>query len=57
MLSCRPGASSSSRLLVYTPHGQDLLRDFIARYKERYPDADIQFLDLGSREVLERVRV
>jgi iron(III) transport system substrate-binding protein len=55
--SCRPGANSGRRLLIYTPHGQDLLKDFIARYKERYPDADVQFLDMGSRQILERVTV
>ena len=57
LFSCRPGANNSRRLLVYTPHGQDLLRDFIARYKQQHPDADVQFLDMGSREILERVRV
>jgi len=57
LLSCRPGAGNKNRLLIYTPHGQDLLKDFIARYKQQYPDADVQFLDMGSREILERVRV
>jgi iron(III) transport system substrate-binding protein len=56
LFSCRP-ATTSRRLLVYTPHGQDLLRDFVNRYKQKYPDADVQFLDMGSREILERVRV
>lgn len=51
--SQRPGAHS---LLIYTPHGQDLLRDFIARYKQAHPETDVQFLDMGSREILERVR-
>jgi len=55
--SCRSGSVNSRRLLIYTPHGQDLLRDFVARYKQKYPEADVQFLDMGSREVLERVRV
>lgn len=55
--SCRPSTTNSHRLLIYTPHGQDLLRDFAARYKERYPDAEVQFLDMGSREILERVRI
>ena len=55
--SCRSGNNNSRRLLVYTPHGQDLLKDFIGRYKQQYPDADVQFLDMGSREILERVRV
>ncbi|MFN2530376.1 MAG: extracellular solute-binding protein [Pyrinomonadaceae bacterium] len=54
--SCRR-TGNQHRLLIYTPHGQDLLRDFIGRYKQTYPDADVQFLDMGSREVLERVRV
>jgi iron(III) transport system substrate-binding protein len=49
--------SSTSRLLIYTPHGQDMLRDFIGRYKQQNPNVDIQFLDMGSRQVLERVRV
>ncbi len=58
LLSCnRSGPNKGHRLLIYTPHGQDLLRDFIARYKERYKDVDVQFLDMGSREILERVRV
>ena len=57
LLSCNHSGPNSHRLLIYTPHGQDLLRDFIALYKERYTDVDIQFLDMGSREILERVRV
>ena len=57
LFSCRPSATNPHRLLVYTPHGQDLLRDFVSQYKQKYPDADVQFLDMGSREILERVRV
>lgn len=56
LFSCRPGANGR-RLLIYTPHGQELLKDFIARYKQRYPDAEVQFLDMGSRQILERVTV
>ena len=52
----RSSAPVANKLLIYTPHGQAQLRDFIARYKQLYPDADVQFLDMGSREILERVR-
>ena len=31
LLSCRPGSGNTSRLLIYTPHGQDLLKDFVTR--------------------------
>ena len=57
LVSCRPGSGNAGRLLIYTPHGQDLLKDFVERYKQQYPNADVQFLDMGSRQVLERVRV
>jgi len=55
--SCNRQNSTSRRLLIYTPHGQDMLRDFIGRYKQQNPDVNIQFLDMGSRQILERVRI
>ena len=57
LFSCRSNSATAHRLLIYTPHGQDLLRDFVGRYKQKYPEAEVQFLDMGSREILERVRV
>ena len=47
---------TARKLLIYTPHGQVQLKDFIARYKQLHSDVDVQFLDMGSREILERVR-
>ena len=56
-LACGGGSKSSEHpLLIYTPHGQDLLRDVVARYRQAHPEVNVQFLDMGSREVLERVR-
>jgi iron(III) transport system substrate-binding protein len=56
-VSCnRAGKGDTQRLLIYTPHGQDLLRDFVGRYKQQNPNTEIQFLDMGSQEVLTRVR-
>lgn len=53
----RPGNQTGSRkLLIYTPHGQAQLKDFIERYKQVHADVEVQFLDMGSREVLERLR-
>ena len=53
--SCRRSADQHS-LLIYTPHGQDMLRDFVARYKQVHAEVEVQFLDMDSREVLERIR-
>ena len=52
--SCRQANQHAP--LIYTPHGQDMLRDFVARYKQAHPEVEVQFLDMGSREVLERLR-
>jgi len=30
----RSNQTANHKLLIYTPHGQDLLRDFIARYQQ-----------------------
>ena len=56
LASCSRSGTKQRSLLIYTPHGQDLLKDFIARFKQIHPDIDVQFLDMGSRQVLERVR-
>jgi iron(III) transport system substrate-binding protein len=57
LLSCASSSQPSSRrLVIYTPHGKDLISDLVARYKQANPDVDVQFLDMGSREILERVR-
>jgi iron(III) transport system substrate-binding protein len=55
--ACKPAGTTEKRtLLIYTPHGQDMLRDFVARYEQAHPEVDVEFFDMGSREVLERLR-
>jgi iron(III) transport system substrate-binding protein len=55
--ACKSSGTKQARaLLIYTPHGQDMLKDFVARYKQANPDVNVQFLDMGAREVLERLR-
>lgn len=43
-------------LVIYTPHGRDLLTLLKARYEQVHPDVDIRWLDMGSQEVYDRVR-
>ena len=43
-------------LTIYTPHGQDMLKDFVARYRQAHPEANVQVLDMGSQEILARLR-
>ena len=52
------GCSSDGRkiLIVYSPHGKDLLGYFEREFEQAHPDIDVQWVDMGSQEVLERVR-
>jgi iron(III) transport system substrate-binding protein len=43
-------------LTVYSPHGKDLLGYFERGFEKAYPTIDVQWVDMGSQEVLERVR-
>ncbi len=43
-------------MVVYSPHGRDLLQLMEAAYEEARPDIDIRWLDMGSQEVYDRVR-
>jgi iron(III) transport system substrate-binding protein len=43
-------------LVVYSPHGRDLLQLVEAEFERREPAIDFRFLDMGSQEVYDRVR-
>ena len=43
-------------LIVYSPHGKELLEYLEKGFEKVHPDIDIQWVDMGSQEVLERVR-
>lgn len=44
------------RIVVYSPHGPEVLGDYEKKFEAAYPEADVQWLDLGSQEVYNRVR-
>lgn len=43
-------------LTIYSPHGTDLLSYFEDEFEAKYPHIDVQWVDMGSQEVLDRVR-
>lgn len=43
-------------LVIYSPHGRDQLRFFAQRFEALHPGVDVQFVDMGSQEVLDRLR-
>ncbi len=43
-------------LLVYSPHGRDQLVLLEREFERRHPDVDVRWLDMGSQEILDRLR-
>ena len=52
------GCAKDSRTVVtvYTPHGVELMGDLQARFERDNPNIDIEWVDLGSQVVLDRLR-
>ena len=50
--------SSDSRtvLTVYSPHGKELLEYYEQEFEKAHPDVDVQWVDMGSQDVLDRMR-
>ena len=55
-LSACGGGDGREVLTVYSPHGRDMLQAFEKRYEALHPDVDVQTVDMGSQEVLDRLR-
>lgn len=50
------GNSGKRPVVIYSPHGKELLAEFEKRFEEKNPEIDIQWLDMGSQEVFDRIR-
>jgi len=47
---------SRTPLVVYSPHGKDLLQYYAQEFEAAHPTVDVQWVDMGSQDVLDRVR-
>jgi iron(III) transport system substrate-binding protein len=56
MLAGCSGGNGRQVLTIYSPHGRDLLSAFEQKYEASHPDVDVQWIDMGSQEVLDRLR-
>src|SRR5947199_8178482 len=55
LLGCGGGAGRTP-LVLYSPHGRDLLSLMEKTYEKLHPAVDVRWLDMGSQEVYDRVR-
>ena len=43
------------RLVIYSPHGKEMLEHYEAAFEERHPEVDVQWLDMGSQQAYDRI--
>jgi iron(III) transport system substrate-binding protein len=46
----------TSTLIVYSPHGKEMLTAFEEMYEREHVGVDVQWLDMGSQDVYDRIR-
>jgi iron(III) transport system substrate-binding protein len=54
LASC--GGGSGERLVIYSPHGKEMLSEYERRFEERHPEVDVQWLDMGGQDAYDRIR-
>lgn len=43
-------------LVVYSPHGKEMLTDYEEAFEARHPDVDVQWIDMGGQDAYDRIR-
>jgi len=56
LLALACGGDGRTPLVIYSPHGRDLLTLFEKSFEAAHPDVDVRWLDMGTQEVYDRVR-
>ena len=58
VLPVLPACSNDNRtpIVLYSPHGRDQLTLLEKDFERRRPDIDVRWLDMGSQEILDRLR-
>ena len=58
IIAAAAGCSHSNKtpLVVYSPHGKDMLEEFAQKFEAANPGVDVQWLDMGSQEAYDRIR-
>lgn len=56
LVTCLACGDGRTPVVVYTPHGKDLMKLLEEAYEARNPNVDVRGLDMGSQEVYDRIR-
>lgn len=54
--ACAGSNGDRTTLTVYSPHGSELLTHYEQAFEQANPAVDVEWIDMGSQQVLERLR-
>ncbi len=55
LAGCASGPEKEA-LVIYSPHGKEMLTAFEEVYEEAHPDVDVQWIDMGGQNAYDRIR-
>ena len=50
------GGEDRERIVVYSPHGKEMLEHYEDAFETAYPDVDVQWIDMGGQDAYDRIR-
>jgi len=50
------GTDGRQTLVIYSPHGKEMLQEYEAAFEALQPEVDVQWIDMGGQDVYDRVR-
>lgn len=55
---CWSGCTNDDRerLVIYSPHGKEMLTAYEEAFERLYPEVDVQWIDMGGEEAYDRIR-
>jgi iron(III) transport system substrate-binding protein len=51
---CAP--DDRTRIVIYSPHGKEMLGAYERLFEEAYPDVNVQWIDMGGQDAYDRIR-
>ena len=50
------GGDGRETLVIYSPHGKEMLTAYEEAFEAEHPEVDVRWLDMGSQDAFERIR-
>lgn len=50
------GGDEREKLIVYSPHGKEMLREYERAFEAAHPEVDVQWIDMGGQDAYDRIR-